>query len=297
MGTKPDLITRLKNGDVLVSDGATGTNLQKRGLEKGESPERWIMEKPDMIHGLYTDFVTSGSDIILTCTFGASPTRLLQHHLDECYVEINRQAVALAQQAVSEFPVYIGGSIGPLGQLLQPLGTLSTNDALSAIRAQAEVLIEANVDLVVIETQFDLVEATLAIQAVREVSPSIPLVCSFSFDRGKRTMMGVRPEQFAEEIGKLPVDILGINCGRSLEENFEVLQLVHSASQRLIWFKPNAGLPTVDEAGNSVYSISPDDMSARVPAWIAAGASIVGGCCGTSPAHLKAIATVAHARN
>jgi 5-methyltetrahydrofolate--homocysteine methyltransferase len=274
----------------LISDGATGTNLQQRGLEKGESAERWVIEQPEKILGLYSDFVNSGSDIILTSTFGASAIRLQQHHLEDYHDEINQTAVRLAKQAVGDrHAVYVGGSIGPLGQLLQPLGTLSSDDAFAAYAKQALVLTAADVDLLIIETQFDLAEASIAVQAVQSVS-SLPLICSFSFDRGKRTMMGVKPEQFASEIGGFKVTALGINCGRSLDENLEVLKLVKSVTDLPIWFKPNAGLPSVDEFGNSVYSISPEVMGEQSKLWVAAGAKIVGGCCGTSPAHLKAIA-------
>lgn len=289
MSQKPDFLTRLSQDHVLISDGATGTNLQQRGLEKGESSERWVLEQPEKILGLHSDFVNSGSDIILTSTFGASTIRLQQHHLEDQHDEINQIAIELAKQAAGDRAIYIGGSIGPLGQLLEPLGTLSSDDAFSAYAKQARVLSAANVDLLVIETQFDLVEASIAVQAVQSVT-SLPLICSFSFDRGKRTMMGVKPEQFAEEIGGLNVTALGINCGRSLEENLEVLKMVKTVTDLPIWFKPNAGLPSVDEFGNSVYSISPEVMGEQSKLWVAAGAKIVGGCCGTSPAHLKAIA-------
>lgn len=122
---------------------------------------------------------------------------------------------------------------------------------------------------------------------------AIPLVCSFSYDRGTRTMMGVRPEAMAELIGTMPVDVLGVNCGRSLEENLEVLRQLRQVTDLPIWFKPNAGMPEMDEQGNPRYSVTPEEMGALVPEWIAAGAQIVGGCCGTSPAHLEEITRAA----
>jgi 5-methyltetrahydrofolate--homocysteine methyltransferase len=130
---------------------------------------------------------------------------------------------------------------------------------------------------------------------VRSVNSDIPLVCSFSYDRGTRTMMGVKPEQMAEEIGSLAVDVLGINCGRSLEENLQALRTLRAATEKPIWFKPNAGLPKVDDAGEVFYDVTPAQMGALVPQWIDAGASVVGGCCGTSPEHLAEIAVAAHA--
>jgi 5-methyltetrahydrofolate--homocysteine methyltransferase len=152
------------------------------------------------------------------------------------------------------------------------------------------LLVDAGVDLLVIETQFDLTEASAAVRAVRAVDGEIPLVCSFSYDRGTRTMMGVRPEAMAETIGALAVDALGINCGRSLEENLQALGQLRQATDKPIWFKPNAGMPEMDEDGKPSYSVSPAEMGALVPGWLAAGAQLVGGCCGTSPEHLAEIA-------
>ncbi|MDZ4158857.1 MAG: homocysteine S-methyltransferase family protein, partial [Anaerolineaceae bacterium] len=180
-------------------------------------------------------------------------------------------------------------SIGPLGHLLKPLGAVEEADAVTAYRDQARILDEAGVDLLVIETQYDLAEARAAIGAVRSVS-SLPLVCSFSFDRGTRTMMGVRPEQIGKELPLLGVDVVGINCGRSLDENYQALQELASATSLPLWFKPNAGLPRLDGEGRPVYDLTPERMEQAVSSWVKAGARIVGGCCGTSPDHLRAIA-------
>ena len=183
----------------------------------------------------------------------------------------------------------VAGSIGPTGHLLKPLGPLDEADAVTAFAAQAQVLTAAGVDLLVIETQFDLGEARSAIKGVRSVS-NLPLVVSFSYDRGTRTMMGVRPASMAAEMSDLGVDVLGINCGRSLEDNFKVLGELRSSTILPIWFKPNAGLPVLDEEANPTYTITPEQMGAQASSWVSAGAQIVGGCCGTSPAHLAAIA-------
>ena len=283
-------LNSLKQNQVLIADGATGSNLQQRGLEKGEASESWVMQRPEKILELHREFIRNGSDIILTCTFGASYIRLQQHHLEDKFELINREAVDLAKKAADARGTFIAGSIGPLGQLLEPLGTLSETEALKLYAQQAKILTESGVDLLLIETQFDLKEASAAVEAARSVS-SLPVVCSFSFDRGNRTMMGVKPEQFVQTIGAFGISMLGINCGRSLEENLNVLKSVRAATNLPIWFKPNAGLPSVDDQGNSIYSISPDDMGEQAKLWIEAGANVIGGCCGTSPAHLKAIAS------
>jgi 5-methyltetrahydrofolate--homocysteine methyltransferase len=287
-------LDRLRAGQVLVSDGATGTNLQQRGLARGVPSERWVLENPGEITRLHGDFIEAGSDLVLTSTFGASSIRLEQAGLAGRAAEVNQQAVALARQAGAGRGTLVAGSIGPTGHLLKPLGPLDEEDAVAAFTAQAQALAEAGVDLLVVETQFDLSEARAAVRAVRAVS-QLPLVVSFSYDRGTRTMMGVRPSTMAAELADLGVDVLGINCGRSLEDNLKALNELRAATQLPLWFKPNAGLPVLDENANPTYTISPEQMGAQVPTWIAAGAQIVGGCCGTSPAHLAAIAQAAKA--
>jgi len=286
-----DFIERIKNGDVLVSDGATGTNLQQRGLVRGEATESWVLNRPQEILALAQSFVAAGSDLILTCTFGATSIRLQAANLQDQVEAINLRAVEIARQAMSPSKGFVAGSIGPTGQMLQPYGTLSYDEAFAAYKQQATLLAQAGVDLLVIETQFDINEAKAAVMAVRSVS-DLPLVCSVSFDRGKRTMMGVSPTQVAQEIGALAVDLLGINCGRSLEDNLAALKLLRAETDKPLWFKPNAGLPKLDDSGQPVYDVTPSDMAEQVPAWMAAGAQIVGGCCGTSPSHLAAIAAV-----
>ena len=282
-------LDRLRTGEILVADGATGTNLQQRGLGRGVSSERWVLDNPDQIVRLHADFIEAGADLILTSTFGATSIRLEQSGLAKRTAEVNRKAVNLARQAAGPSGTLVAGSIGPTGHLLKPLGPLEEADAVAAFAAQAQALTAAGVDLLVIETQFDLGEARSAIKGVRSVS-NLPLVVSFSYDRGTRTMMGVRPASMAAELADLGVDVLGINCGRSLEDNLKALGELHSSTILPIWFKPNAGLPVLDEDANPTYTISPEQMGVQARSWIAAGAQIVGGCCGTSPAHLAAIA-------
>jgi len=281
-------LQRISASERLVSDGATGTNLQRRGLPPGAAAETWVLEKPEEILHLHQDFVAAGADILLTCTFGATKLRLASAGLAEKTGDINRTATELAREAAEPAGVLVAGSIGPTGHMMQPYGTLPLEEAECAFAEQARLLIDSGVDLLVVETQFDIQEATAAIRAVRSVS-SLPLVCSFSFDRGTRTMMGVKPAEVGRDIGPL-VDVVGINCGRSLEENLKALRELRSAADRPIWFKPNAGLPKLDVTGVPVYDVTPADMGERAQEWIAAGASVVGGCCGTSPEHLARIA-------
>ena len=281
----------LKEKKIIISDGATGTNLFQRGLKRGVTPEDWVIDNPKKIIELHQDFIKAGAEIILTSTFGGSEIRLEQSGLGEKYKLINHTAVTLAKKAVLDTHVLVAGSMGPLGQMLKPLGTLSINEAENFYSRQAKALCTAGVDIIVIETQFDLNEAKAAIRGVK-FSCEQALVCSFSFDRGVRTMMGVSPTSFAKEVEGLGLSAIGINCGKSLDENLRALKELSDATDTPIWFKPNAGLPHLDESGEPLYDITPNQMAEDVALWIEAGAKIIGGCCGTTPEHLKAIARV-----
>ncbi|NPV55262.1 MAG: methionine synthase [Anaerolineae bacterium] len=283
-------IERLSAGPPIVLDGATGTNLQARGLERGQLGETWVLEHPEHILQLHQDFIQAGAEVILTCTFNGGGYFLKPEAVD-WITKVDHQAVGLARQAATAAgrPVFVAGSMGPLGQLLMPLGTLTETDAFAAYAAHAKALADAGVDLLLIETQYDLNEAAIAIRAVRSVSDK-PLVCTFSFDRGTRSMMGARPEQAGKQIATLGIDAVGINCGRSLADNLQALQELRAATALPLWFKPNAGLPRMDATDQPVYDLTPEAMGAAVVDWLASGARLVGGCCGTTPAHLAAIA-------
>jgi len=290
---KISFLDRILAGDLLVADGATGTNLQTRGLESGKPSEDWLFERPEEIRKLHSDFIQAGADIILTNTFGGSALRLEATGRGDLVEAVNQKAVELARDAIGEKEVYLAGSIGPSGGLLKPLGPLDESDVFTSFARQAKALADAQVDLLVVETQFDLNEAGLAVKAVRSVC-DLPLICSFSYDRGVRTMMGITPKQMAdvfmgEEYADSEITMLGINCGRSLEENLSNLEELKSVTDLPIWFKPNAGLPKLDEKGSVKYDISPWEMGDLVRKWIKGGAQVIGGCCGTTPEHLREI--------
>ena len=283
------LLDLLQKNKILISDGATGTNLQQRGLERGTPPEVWVLEKPEEIIKLNKDFIAAGSNILLTCTFGASPIRLAQNNFEGKTAEINQKAVLLTKKSTEGTQVLIAGSMGPLGHMLKPYGDLEIETAKNNYEEQALALDQAGIDFFLVESQFDLNEVKVALQAIQQVSTR-PIVCSFSYDRGTRTMMGVKPSQTATELAGFGLTAIGINCGKSLEDNLNSLIELKQATQLPIWFKPNAGLPKLDDSGKPIYEIKPEDMGNHVHEWINAGANIIGGCCGTSPAHLKSIA-------
>ena len=275
--------------DVYLSDGATGTNLQQRGLPIGIPAERWVLENTYEIKRLHEDFIEAGSDIILTCTFGGSSIRLSHNCLEKNAREINLKAAEIAQQARGNKNILIAGSIGPLGQMLKPYGALETSDAYDNYANQALFLFEGGVDFLLIETQFDIEEAKIAVQAANSVT-KLPIICSFSYDRGTKTMMGASPKTMAETFKNTNLVALGINCGKSLEDNYEALVELRDSTSVPIWFKPNAGLPEMNSDGVPSYSLTPIAMGASAKSWVDAGAKFIGGCCGTSPEHIRAIA-------
>jgi len=279
----------LKSGRVLVSDGATGTNLQARGLERGAPAEAWLFSHTDQIVGLHRDFVNAGANIILTNTFGGSALRLKEANVPGSVSDVNRLGVELAREAIGDAQVLVAGSMGPTGQLLKPLGPLEDDQVSDSYAQQADALAVNGADLLVVETQFDLKEARLALEAIKKIC-NLPVVVSFSYDRGVRTMMGVTPVQMAEEFTKAGANVLGVNCGKSLDDNLTVLKTLRENTDLPIWFKPNAGLPVMDECGNTKYTVQPDEMGDLAGEWVRAGAQVIGGCCGTSSVHLKSIA-------
>ncbi len=288
-------LEKIRAGQILIADGATGTNLQRRGLQPGQPGEVFVLQNPMAVEELAREFIAAGAQIILTCTFGGNRLRLRRAGLEDELVTVNRRAVELAQSAAQGSRVLIAGSMGPSGEMMQPYGTLSEEEARRIFAEQARVLSESGVDLLALETFYDLSEARAAVEGVRLVS-TLPLALSFSYDRGRKTMMGIRPAQMAEAANAWPVDMLGINCGRSLEDNLENLRELRAVTGLPIWFKPNAGLPVNDEQGGLSYNVQPQDMAEAVPAWLESGAQVIGGCCGTSPAHLRAIAEAVHRR-
>ena len=281
----------LIENEVIVSDGATGTNLIQRGLERCITAENWVIDNPEKIKKLHLEFIEAGAEIILTSTFGGSEIRLKQSGLGDKFEQVNNTAVILAKEAVKNTNILVAGSMGPLGQMMKPFGTLEIREAESYYARQASVLCASGVDIIVIETQFDLNEARAAINGVKS-SCQQALVCSFSFDRGIKTMMGVSPSSFAKEVEGLGLSAIGINCGKNLDDNINALKELSNATAIPIWFKPNAGLPRLDESGEPSYDLTPDQMAEDVTSWIEAGARIIGGCCGTTPEHLRAIINV-----
>ena len=283
-------LEKLKTG-ILVADGATGTNLQKVGLKAGTHPEVWVLEDPEKIMALERSFVEAGSDLILTCTFGGTRLRFKDTPYADRMPEVNHKAVELARKAASvRTGVLVGGSMGPVGGLMKPYGPLTVEDVTAAYAEQAKALTEAGVDLLVIETQFSLEEAKAALEAARQAG-DLPVVMSFSYDRGTRSMMGVKPEQVVKTFLPLGVIVIGANCGTTLENMETIIKEYAAAAPNIpLWAKPNAGLPVLNDAGETVFNVTPEQMGEAAAKFVAAGARVVGGCCGSTPGHIAGIA-------
>lgn len=289
----PSFAELLDTRAVLLADGATGTNFQDMGLEPGVAPEEWVFDAPERVTALHARFAQAGSDLVLTCTFGGSALRLEDGPLAGRARELNRRAVELARDAVGE-DVLVAGSIGPTGALVEPLGPLGHEAAVAAFAEQASALAEGGADLVVLETFFSLDEALWAAEAVRSVS-DLPLVASFSFDQGTRTMMGLSPADVVSATAELELAAVGANCGRSLADMERIVAEFAEAGLAVpLWIKPNAGVPQV-VGGEVLYPEDPESFAQRVGALAERGARILGGCCGSTPEHLLALARVLEA--
>jgi len=278
----------LEERRVLLADGATGTNYQTMGMEPGLAPEEWLFQAPDRVLELHRAFVDAGADILLTCTFGATSLRLQEGSLAGRTREVNLRAAELAREAAGSSRL-VAGSLGPSGQLIEPYGLLDHDTAVAAYAEQASALGEGGVDLLVLETIFALEEAVWAVEGIKSAS-ELPLVVSFSYDMGTRTMMGLSPTDAVTTILPLGVAAVGANCGRSLADTDEVVtEVLAAAGDVPVWIKPNAGVPKV-VGSQVVYEAGPDMLAEHVVRYVEQGARVVGGCCGSTPEHVAAIA-------
>jgi len=289
-----ELLQRLlSERDWLLADGATGTNLFARGLETGEAPEMWNLQKPEQIIGHVGSFIAAGSDIVLTNSFGGTRNRLKLHGLDARAREVNRTAAELAREALTRSGrdgVVIAGSMGPTGDLFEPVGPLSHDEGVAAFAEQAEGLAEGGVDVLWIETLSSVEEVKAAVQGT--VTTGLPLVITLSFDTNGRTMMGVSPVDLVRLVKELHPNPIafGGNCGTGAAEL--VVAIKHMAEavggDEVIVAKSNCGIPEYKD-GEIVYSGTPELMADYAGLAYDSGARIIGGCCGTTPDHVRAM--------
>ena len=283
----PLLVELLSTGPVLT-DGSWGVHLQSLGLQPGESPDAWNLTHPDRVSKVAQAYVDAGSRIILTNTFGASRIMLARHGYAEQAYEINRAGAQLSRAAAAG-KAHVFASIGPSGAMLM-MGDVTEEQLATAFDEQAKALAEGGAEAIVVETMSDLIEAKLAVNAAR--ATGLPVVACMTFDSGKnkdRTMMGVTPEQAAEELSAAGADAIGANCGQGIEGYVPICSRLHAATSLPIWIKPNAGLPQVED-GRTVYRTTPQEFAAYADELLKAGASFIGGCCGSNPDFIRALA-------
>ncbi|GAP22412.1 homocysteine S-methyltransferase family protein [Leptolinea tardivitalis] len=273
---------------ILVADGATGTQLQKAGLPAGTAPESWNLDNPTAIRTLHSSYKDAGANIVLTNTFGGSRIKLNRNHLGEKVVEINRRAAELAREVMKDDGL-VFGDMGPTGELLEPLGSLSFEQAVTAFSEQAAALAKGGADAILIETMSDLSEARAAIEGAKQAC-DLPVIVTLSFDTHGRTMMGVKPSTAMQELWPLGLAAIGGNCGRSLTDTLAAIEAMHQANPRAVLMaKPNAGLPHSKD-GQTVYEVTPEVMAEYALKFKDAGIKIFGGCCGSTPDHIQAVA-------
>jgi len=281
----------LQAGFPILLDGAMGTMLMDAGLKSGDCPEEWNVLQPDAVRKIHREYIQAGSQIILTNTFGGTSVRMETHGLQDRVIELNKKAAenARAEADAAHHLVLVAGSMGPTGQLMEPLGTLSISDAEKSFADQAAGLAEGGVDLFWIETMSDLSEVKAAVAGIRSVS-ELPIAATMSFDSHGRTMMGVSPEQAVNDLQELDIQLLGANCGTGSDELIEAVKEMRSANPNLpLIAKANAGIPQM-VGTEVVYDGSPELMAAYAAEVLKEGAFLIGGCCGSSPAHIRAMA-------
>ena len=285
----------------LLADGAMGTQLQQAGLEPGGCGEAWNLDAPERVLAIQERYVAAGAELLLSNTFGASRVMLERHDDADRTEAINRAGVEIARRALGERGGFVIGDIGPFGGLLEPLGDVSVERVEQAFGEQALALHEAGADAIMIETQTSLEELAIGIKAARAAGASV-VIGSMAFDRtfdgeDARTMMGVSPEQAAAFMAEQGVDILGLNCGTGVDMTMarEIVTRYRSVCDVPILAKPNAGQPVLENL-QTVYKETPDEMVAGLNALLDAGANVVGGCCGSTPDHIRAFGRQLEAR-
>ncbi len=293
--SKINLKDRIRQGLFLL-DGAMGTQLFARGLDVGKCSDYLNIESPDMVFDVHRAYLRAGSDAVLTNTFGANKFALSRHGLSEMVEKINVAGAKIARKAAGK-EKYVLGDIGPSGDFLEPLGTLKPDELKTAFASQAKALLKGGVDGFIIETMTALDEIIIAVEAVKSAA-NLPVFASMSFaptGDSFKTMMGVDVETAAAKIIPLGVDAIGFNCGTMSLDNYIKLAAKFAAevkkhrSNAMILAEPNAGLPELVD-GRTVYNITPGDFAFAAQKIHSAGVNIIGGCCGTSPEHIEAVA-------
>jgi len=281
---------RLTNREIIVADGAIGSMLLSRGLPEAPCPESYNISHPDILKTIAGEYMNAGAEIVQTNTFGGSPLKLKDYTLDKRMEEINSNAVRAVRDAVGN-GAYVSGSCGPSGKILKPYGDTAGEQMHESFSKQIQVLIGAGVDIICIETMTDIHEAVIAVQAAREISSDIPVMATMTFDptpRGFFTIMGAGIPEAVKQLTDAGADIIGSNCGNGIENMIRIAEIFKEETELPVIIQSNAGLPELKQ-GKVVYNESPEFMAEKGAELAELDVSIIGGCCGTTPAHIRAI--------
>ena len=277
---------RLAERRVVLLDGATGTELVKRGMPAGVSPELWVLEHPEAIRAVHRAYREAGSHIVYAPTFGGNPLKLAEFGLEARTEEINSSLVRLCKEQSGDLPVF--GDVAPTGQLVEPYGALGFEDCVKLYKRQIRALISGGADGIVIETMLDLQEARAALIAARELDAALPVIVTMTFEPGGRTLTGNPPEAALVALQALGASAFGCNCSTGPAEMEEIIRRIKPYAEIPLVAKPNAGMPHLRN-GQTVFDLQAEEFAAAAARLVAAGASLVGGCCGTAPEHLAAL--------
>jgi 5-methyltetrahydrofolate--homocysteine methyltransferase len=285
---KETILEALQRGALIVADGAMGTMLQRYDLPVGMMPELCNAERPEILREIHQAYLDAGAQIITANTFGGNRVRMGDAGLAERSVELTRLGVALAREIAGD-RAWVAGDMGPTGQIMEPYGTLTESAAEEAFTEQAVALAEAGADLILIETQHSIEEAVCAVRMAK-AHTKLPVFCTFAFNAQGRTMMGLRPGDAATRVQEAGADGVGANCGDGPAAILAALKGMQLVTHLPLIAQSNAGIPHVGEGAKTVWDVTPTQLAEQAQTFVALGARIVGGCCGTGPQHIAVIA-------